>query len=168
MSRNDYNECVNEHSDNLFRYCFKLTQSRADADDLVQIAFVKLWENREKLEKVVAKSWLFRTAYNAMIDAFRKNKREREYRNVQEEKVVENQQSFENKDLIEQAFETLSEEQKKLILLRDYEGYSYNEIADISGLTLSNVKIILFRGRKILKIKLEELHLQEYNKKNVS
>lgn len=139
----------------------KLTRSEMDADDLVQIAFQKLWENHAKLEMVVAKSWLFKTAYRAMIDAFRKDKRNRDYIKTQEEVAEYSQESYENRDLIHRAFEELTEEQKNLIMLRDYEGYSYNEICEITGLTLSNVKIILFRSRKILKAKLEKWVVNE-------
>lgn len=163
MSRNEYNTCVDQYADPLFRYCVKLTQSQVDADDLVQIAFQKLWERHHNLEVVVAKSWLFRTAYNAMIDQFRKTKRNREYISKQVEHVEESQKGFEEKDWINNAFETLTEEQKSLIMLRDYEGYSYQEICDITGLTLSNVKIILFRSRKILKSRIEEMMLNDQN-----
>ncbi|GAA5219465.1 sigma-70 family RNA polymerase sigma factor [Membranihabitans marinus] len=139
----------------------KLTSSEMDADDLVQIAFQKLWENHDKLEMVVAKSWLYKTAYRSMIDAFRKDKRNREYIKSQQGDVEYSQTRYENRDLIHRAFEELTEEQKNLIMLRDYEGYSYNEICEITGLTLSNVKIILFRTRKLLKAKLEKWVVNE-------
>ncbi|MBY5958029.1 RNA polymerase sigma factor [Membranicola marinus] len=157
MTPTEYNECVDDHADQLFRYCTGLTRNRTDADDLVQTAFAKLWENRKDLEKKVAKSWLYRTAYRSMVDEYRKTKRNQEYRNRQEEQATEFQSSIEDKDLIRKALDVLTDEQKNLILLRDYEGYSYKELCDITEMSMSNVKTTLFRSRKKLKEKLLEL-----------
>ncbi len=55
------------------------------------------------------------------------------------------------KDLLKQAFKTLKPEFKELILLRDYEGYTYKEIAGITGLSMSQVKVYIFRARKSLR-----------------
>ena len=165
MTPTEYNECVDAHADQLFRYCNGLTRNQADADDLVQTAFKKLWENRKRLERQVAKSWLFRTAYRSMIDDYRKVKREREYRNSQEERATEFQSSIEDQDLIRKALQVLTDEQKNLILLRDYEGYSYKELCDITGMSMSNVKITLFRCRKKLKEKLLEMNFTKFNVK---
>ena len=55
------------------------------------------------------------------------------------------------KEILDEAIETLPEIQKSVILLRDYEGYSYKEIGDIVELTESQVKVYIFRGRLALK-----------------
>lgn len=161
MTPTEFNECVDEYADNLFRYCNGLTGNGADADDLVQTAYQKLWENRKKLDKKVARSWLFKTAYRSMIDTYRKVRRERDYRNVQQEGVSEFSERVEQQDLIKRALVVLTEEQKNVLLLRDYEGYSYKELCDITGLSMSNIKIILFRSRKKLKEKLIEMDYKE-------
>ncbi len=163
MTPTEYNKCVDEHADSLFRYCVGLTGNQADADDLVQTAFRKLWENIHDLDVKVAKSWLFRTAYRSMIDEYRKVKREREYRNMQVENTTEFQSSFEERDLVCKALEILTEEQKNLILLRDYEGYSYQELCDITGMSMPVVKTTLFRCRKKLREKLLEMNYTKYN-----
>lgn len=165
MTPTEYNECVDAHADKLFRYCSGLTGNQADADDLVQVAFQKLWENRNGLEKNVAKSWLFRTAYRSMIDNYRKVKRAREYRNAQNERATEFHSSLEDRDLIRQALLVLTEEQRQLILLRDYEGYSYKELCELMNMTMSNVKTTLFRCRKKLKEKLLEMNFDKFNVK---
>src|SRR5690606_18326385 len=165
MTPTEYNKCVDTHADSLFRYCIGLTRNQADADDLVQTAFSKLWEYREELEMKVARSWLFRTAYRSMIDEYRKVKRNREYRNAQTERTTELQNSVEEKDLIREALTVLTDEQKNLILLRDYEGYSYEELCELTGMTMSNVKTTLFRSRKKLKEKLQELNYTKYQVK---
>jgi len=163
MTPTDYNKCVDDYADQLFRYCTGLTGNSADADDLVQTAFTRLWENHKNLEKKVAKSWLFKTAYRSMIDDYRKEKRNREYRNQQEEGITDFQSSVENQDLIRKAMEVLTDEQKNLIMLRDYEGYSYVELCDITGMSMANVKSTLFRCRKKLKEKLLEMNFTKFN-----
>ena len=165
MTPTEFNKCVNEHADPLFRYCVGLTGNHADADDLVQTAFRKLWENVNDLESKVAKAWLYKTAYRTMIDDYRKVKREREYRNRQEERSTDFQTSIEEKDLVRKALEVLTEEQKNLILLRDYEGYSYQELCDITGMSMPSVKTTLFRCRKKLKEKLLEMNFTKYHVK---
>lgn len=165
MTPTEFNKCVDEHADPLFRYCVGLTRNSTDADDLVQTAFRKLWENRKGLESKVAKSWLYRTAYRSMIDDYRKVRREREYRNLQEERSTEFHSSVEEKDLVRKALEVLTDEQKNLILLRDYEGYSYQELCDMTGMSMSNVKTTLFRCRKKMKEKLLEMNFTKYNVK---
>jgi len=165
MTPTEFNKCVDEHADSLFRYCVGLTGNQADADDLVQTAFRKLWENVNELDHKVAKSWLFRTAYRSMIDDYRKVKREREYRNRQVERSMEFESSIEERDLVRKALEVLTEEQKNLILLRDYEGYSYQELCDLTGMSMPAVKTTLFRCRKKLKEKLLEMNFTKYKVK---
>ena len=156
---------MDEHADPLFRYCVGLTGNHADAEDLVQTAFRKLWEHVNDLDSKVAKAWLYKTAYRSMVDDYRKVKREREYRNKQEERSTDFQSSIEEKDLVRKALEVLTEEQKNLILLRDYEGYSYQELCDITGMSMPSVKTTLFRCRKKLKEKLLEMNFTKYHVK---
>jgi RNA polymerase sigma-70 factor (ECF subfamily) len=75
MTEKDYNECVTQHADNLYRFIIKNLRHEEDARDVVQTAFEKLWMNRENIEAGKSKSFLFTIAYNAMIDHLRKVKR---------------------------------------------------------------------------------------------
>ena len=59
--------------------------------------------------------------------------------------------NFELKEWLHYGLNSLTEQQRSLVLLRDYEGYSYQEIGDITSLTESQVKVYLFRARKALK-----------------
>ncbi|TAH13821.1 MAG: RNA polymerase sigma factor, partial [Sphingobacteriia bacterium] len=75
MTESQYNQCVNNHSDHLFRFIVKNLRHEEDARDIVQSAFEKLWRNRETVETDKAKSFLFTVGYNQMIDHIRKHKR---------------------------------------------------------------------------------------------
>ena len=75
MTEKNYNDCVTQYADNVFRFIVKNLKHEEDARDIVQTAFEKLWRNREVVENDKCKSYLFTVAYNQMIDHIRKNKR---------------------------------------------------------------------------------------------
>ena len=75
MTEQDYNQCVNQYADNVFRFIVKNLRHEEDAKDIVQTAFEKLWRNRETVQAEKTKSYLFTVAYNQMIDHIRKTKR---------------------------------------------------------------------------------------------
>ena len=142
----EYNTVITEHSDRLFRYALKLVADYSWAQDLVQESLVKLWTNRKKVNITHAKPFLYRVLYNKMVDDVRKRKKEQLTDTPPE--VVAQPNSLESKDILDKAFVRLSDAQKQIIMLRDWEGYNYEEIAEILDTKLSLVKVNLFRARK--------------------
>ncbi len=151
MNISEYNRCVNDVSDGLYRFLLKNTKERELARDLVQESFMRLWERHKDVDAEKGKSWLFTTAYRAMIDHIRKFSR---METLEPEKhrpgATENGYS-DLKEILNRAVEQLPEMQRSVILLRDYEGYSYREIGEITGLGESQVKVYIFRARLFLK-----------------
>ena len=137
-------------SDRLYRYALKLTTDTEAAKDLVQESFLKLWKNVERIEPDHARPFLYRVLFNKMVDDKRKMKRIT-HLDVMPERAVTKNVYNEEKEIIEQAFQQLDEKQKKIIMLRDWDGYSYEEIADILEINLNQVKVNLFRARKKMK-----------------
>jgi RNA polymerase sigma-70 factor (ECF subfamily) len=123
----------------------------------VQTAFEKLWVNREKVKTLKAKSYLFTVAYHLMIDQLRKESKIIMTDSFDENANAITQGSSELKQLLLEAINNLNPTQKSLILLKDYEGYSYQEIGEIMQLSESQVKVYLHRARLILKNKLTHL-----------
>ena len=158
MTEKDYNDCVDTHSDGVYRFIVKNIRNSEDARDIVQSAFEKLWINRQQVETLKAKSYLFTVAYHQMIDLIRKEKRIPKvvphYEGAQQTSV---QSSSELKQLLFSAINELSPIQKSLVLLKDYEGYTYQEIGEIMNLSESQVKVYLHRARLFLKSKLTQL-----------
>ena len=68
MTEREYNECVNQNADNLYRFIVKNLQHEEDARDIVQSAFEKLWVTRQQVITEKSKSYLFTIAYHQMID----------------------------------------------------------------------------------------------------
>ncbi len=160
MTDQDFNNCVDNYSDGVYRFIVKNIGHEADAQDIVQTAFEKLWINRSKVEPEKVKSYLFTVAYNQMIDHVRKDKKADTTDNFDK---VKGQVTFQADNTLKQnilkAINELNPTQKSLVLLKDYEGYNYQEIGEIMNLSESQVKVYLHRARLILKDKL--VHLQK-------
>jgi len=151
MTAEDYNDCVKLYADGLYRFMLKSTRQVEDARDLVQSSFEKLWEHRKEVNTVTSKSYLFTIAYHKLIDLNRKNSR-MEFRESLPDKIEEPPRTTPRlKEVLEKALNRLNDKQRSLVLLKDYEGYSYEEIAEITGLNIAQVKVTLHRARLILK-----------------
>jgi RNA polymerase sigma-70 factor (ECF subfamily) len=152
MTEREYNECVNQYADNVYRFIVKNLRHEEDARDIVQTAFEKLWRNREAVESAKSKSYLFTVAYNQMIDHIRKVKRIQLKDEFSEDGRAQYQSGNSNlKQTLMEALNRLNETQKSLVMLKDYEGYSYEEIGGIMGLNESQVKVYLHRARQSLR-----------------
>lgn len=158
MTVNDYNSCVDAFADGLFRFAVKCTSDAENARDLVQEAFAKLWTKIHEVDAVKAKSYLFTTVNNAVIDQSRRLQHRRKFENQLEVGSVTTE-NFDLKQHLNDALARLPEIQKSVILLRDYEGYSYQEIGEITGLNEQQVKVYIFRARKSLKEYLTNIEL---------
>ena len=151
MSELEYNECVNLYADNVFRFIVKNLKHEEDARDVVQTAFEKMWRNRLEIDVTKSKSYLFTVAYHQMIDHIRKVKRIQLKDEFNAEVKVFNRPVNNLKKILDEALARLPETQRSLVLLKDYEGYSYEEIGQITGLNSSQVKVYLHRARVQLK-----------------
>ena len=151
MTVKEYNKAVEEFADSVYRFIRADLKDDDRANDIVQDSYEKLWRHVTEIEFQVAKSWLFSTAYHAMIDIIRKERRMRVLEDYHEfETAYEGQQPDLN-EILHSALERLPEQQRTSLLLRDYEGYSYKEIGDITGMTEAQVKISIYRGRVALR-----------------
>lgn len=157
MNQKEYNHCVDLHSKNVFRFIAKNIGDHDLASDIVQEAFIKLWEKHEEVGFEKAKSYLFTSAYHKMIDIIRRNKKvsdidisESVYESDFAQKTY-SMQAFDTKKIIHEALDKLPEIQKHVVMLRDYEGYSYQEIGEITQLSESQVKVYIYRARLAMK-----------------
>ena len=151
MTEVQYKECVTQYADNVYRFILKNLRHEEDARDVVQSAYEKLWANRQDVIWEKSKSYLFTIAYHQMIDHIRKVKRIQLKDVFNDEAKVQNKQANNLKQVLDEALARLNDLQRSLVMLKDYEGYSYHEIGEITGLNESQVKVYLHRARMQLK-----------------
>jgi len=151
MTLVEYNDCVDRFSDGLYRFIYKNLRDEEYSRDIVQESFEKLWMNVDSVFFEKAKSYLFTTGYHAMIDWIRREKKKKDFDQVKGIDYSHENQYTDLKEVLDVAVKTLPEKQRTVILLRDYEGYSYKEIAEITGYNESQVKVYIYRARLALK-----------------
>lgn len=151
MTVNDYNHCVNEHADAVYRFLLKNIRDKEKARDLVQDSFEKLWINVEQVLPEKAKSYLFTIAYHKLIDQTRVDKRMADWDTVNMSEYSHSEQYSDVMEKLEKGVAQLPADQRSVIMLRDYEGYSYKEIAGMVGLSEAQVKVYIYRARVFLK-----------------
>lgn len=151
MTIEEFNKSVDLFSDNVYRFILKNAKDDALAQDVVQDSYEKLWLNYKNVQFEKVKSYLFTTAYRTMIDHFRRSKKVTNTEDYDYNRHYHTEQYSDIGEILQQAVNQLPEDQKAAIMLRDYEGYSYKEIAEITGLNESQVKVYIYRARVFLK-----------------
>lgn len=151
MTVSEFNTCVDQYSDNLYRFILKHIKDVDVAKDIVQDTYEKVWRKVNDIESTNAKSYLFTAAHHTLIDYTRKAKKQGDYTEAVEQKLKHEKHYTDIKEVLNNALDKLPEIQKSVVLLRDYEGYDYAEIGKITGLNESQVKVYIFRARATLK-----------------
>jgi RNA polymerase sigma factor (sigma-70 family) len=151
MTIQEYNQTVDVYSDRLYRFVVKSVKDRYFAEDIVQDSYEKLWKNRENVDALKVKSYLFTTAYHTMIDRLRREKRMVTADEMPAGREGPSGQYTDIREKLDEAVERLPEVQRMVLVLRDFEGYSYQEIGQICSLGESQVKVYIYRARVFLK-----------------
>jgi RNA polymerase sigma-70 factor (ECF subfamily) len=172
-----YDQLVLRHRNRIFAMIRNMTHNEADAWDLSQDVFIKAWNALASFEsKAKFSTWLFRIAHNVVYDWNRRRKREPA--GELNDELLQNEsidpcaiaiprpyaspdiqmEHSELKEKIETALRKVSHDQRQIILLKDVQGLSYKEIADVTGCEIGTVMSRLFYARK----KLQTLLKDEY------
>ena len=145
------------------------------ADDLIQETFIKIQENLDSLRDPAKISpWVFRIAYHLCQDHFRTLKKSSSHEEIhdglvslQETPVQKKLEQGEMSQCVQDQLSLLPDTQRSVIILADVMDFSLQEIADILGLTVENVKVRLHRARKKFKAILEEKCTFQVDERNV-
>ncbi|MFC2075075.1 RNA polymerase sigma factor [Bdellovibrionota bacterium] len=159
-------DLIETYQQMVLRVVLGIVGDPGEADDVAQEVFLKAYKHIGELNNDAAKkTWLYRVAVNQAIDFLRKAHRYREV-SVGEQiphvatttmNSLKALEKAETKELIRQGLEHLSTDHRVVLILRELEGWSYEEMADILGLPVGTVESRLFRARKALKFVLLEL-----------
>ena len=137
----------------VYAYCVRMVNSRELAEDLFQDVFIRVSRKRKRFIGGNFSAWLFAITRNLCLNAIR----DRPRRGVPIEDVSETLQASgdeteydESLELLRQAIETLPPDMREPLILRVYDGLSYQEISDLTGTKLATVKVRVFRAKQRL------------------
>ena len=158
MSLQVFQQRILPMKDKLYRLAFRLLQNVQEAEDVVQEIMIRLWTKRDEWGQ-----WQSLEAYcmisvrNSCLDRLRKQKLRRVQENNAwdvsspdkdpQEKIMAKESMIQ----IKKCMDELPQHQQLVIHLREIEGFSYNEIADVLDMSLDQVKINLFRARNAIR-----------------
>lgn len=151
MTVNEFNQSVDLYSNAVYRFVLKNIKDDEKAHDLVQDSYEKLWRNHENVNFEKVKSYLFSTAYHTLIDMVRRDSKKGDWEKVNQSHLAYDSGYSDLNEILHQAIDRLPESQRMVVMMRDYEGYSYDEISKMTGLSESQVKVYIFRARAFLK-----------------
>jgi RNA polymerase sigma-70 factor (ECF subfamily) len=160
--RNAFSELVRIHARGVFNVVFHMCGDALIADDAAQETFIRAWQNlRSYRPQTSLRNWLYRIAFNAGMDMLRKEKRIlpndidemdlRDERSGPEAQVSQQERTT----LVQKAVLSLPDASRAVLVLREYEGMSYSEIADALDIPLGTVMSRLNYARKLLKENLQ-------------
>lgn len=163
MNKNTLDYIYKRYMSDIYRYLHYLCRDKYLTEDLLQDTFFRAYLYLEDCPPDKVKPWLFRVAYNSFIDNKRKNKRSSpqdaeafnsiaDTKNTEEEFIVREQIG-----LVQKVTENMPEKQKEALKLCVFKGLSYKEAAEIMGVSLSYIKILVFRARQALKYNMERM-----------
>lgn len=158
-----FNRLVELYQDTLYGICVRVVGDRDTAGDAVQEAFFSAYRNLARFRGDSFRSWLTRIALNAATDILRNRKRRPadpfpEWEDEAWQPPADDSESPERTAIgrqrtrvIAHAMSLITEDQRKAILLYDIQGYDYQEIAEMTGVSLGTVKSRIHRGRLALR-----------------
>lgn len=159
MSR-EFRKWVDEYQDQAWTLARYILKDASEAQDATQEAFVKLWNNRDSIDPDRIKPWLMRVTRNHCLDRLRRRRPEQEftdYQGAEEHGPMRGAEQDELSSLLKRAIRGLKEPYRSLVVLRDVQQHSYEEVAGVTELSLSQVKVYLHRARKQLREQLAEV-----------
>jgi len=167
MNKKEFQRKVFSLSERLYPMVSRMLRNNANAEDAIQEIMIKLWVKRNQIKKHPNITGLvFLTARNYCIDILRKKSIEIDdsYLHLEIIKSEYTQEQLEWKELntiIKKILKSLPKQQREVLIMRDLEGYEFNEIAAVTELKIEHIRVLLSRARKQVSIKLEKLYSYE-------
>lgn len=150
--------------DKLFRLALRITLNREEAEDIVQDTLIKVWNSRDKWQRLDSiEAYSLTIARNLSLDRIKKM--ENQNGSLEDEKTErpdatsnpsERMIQKDKLDIVKRMIDKLPEKQRSCIQLRDIEGKAYKDIALILGITEEQVKINIFRARQTIKQRFQQ------------
>ncbi len=149
-----YRQWVSDYQHMVWSLAVHLLRDRAGAEDISQEAFVRLWQHAETMNPERVKPWLLRVTRNLCLDQLRRDGRDESLSGEEvsgEAGPALALQSLSERDRLRALVAQMAEPQRSLVVLRDIEQHSYQDVAEITGLSQPQVKTYLHRARRSLR-----------------
>lgn len=165
MTEKEFNESILPLTQDIFTFAVHLTGDRTEAADITQDVMFRLWDMRKELSKVQnPKAWALKITRNLCFDILKKQKplydEEQMFRNSGYDcDLIKNMEDRETAEVVKKIIDTLPDNQREVVILREIEEMEYHEIAEITGLGLNNIRVLLSRART----KIKEILVKQYN-----
>lgn len=151
------------YQNRLYGYCVKMLKDRALAEDIFQEVFIRVARKNKQFTGGNFGGWLFAIARNQCLNAIRDRHEHTSLEDVDRTLVAPETDLYnETGEILRTAVEELAEEYREVLILRVYSGFSYKEIADITGLKLATVKVRIHRAKLKLHEVLEPYFADQY------
>lgn len=148
----------NRYKSQLFMYCLRMMNDREAAQDMLQEVFVRMHENAKKYTPGTNfAGWIHTIARNLCINARRNRKEQVDFDEITQYQITSKTDDSDVmlREKLADEIASLPDIYREAVILREYEGYSYKQIAEITGQALSTVKFRIFKGRELLRESLE-------------
>jgi RNA polymerase sigma factor (sigma-70 family) len=166
MNAEEFKEKVLPVNQKLFRLAFRFLSNVQEAEDAVQEVYMKLWSMRNKLNEInKVEAFATTMTKNLCLDKIKA----RRTVSIDDQLTINNKASIndnplelsenkENISLVRRMIDSLPEQMKSIMIMRDLEEYSFEEIQEITGLTLNNIRVSLSRARQQVRTELTKVH----------
>lgn len=160
-------ELYDRYNRRLYGYCVKMLNDRVLAEDLFQEIFIRVSRKRDHFRGGNFSGWLFAIARNQCLNALRDNVTHTSLDDVGGMLTAPDLELYdETSELLKEAIDKLPDEMKEALILRVYSGFSYQEIAEITGAKLATVKVRIHRAKLRLHDLLTPFFAEHYSKQN--
>ncbi len=160
MSR-QFRKWVDEYQDQAWTLARYLLRDPAEAEDVCQEAFIKLWHHQDAIDAQKIKPWLMKVTRNGCLDRIRRRRPTEELTDLHEPGEIpgplQGAHQHELGQWLSRCIAGLTEPYRSLVVLRDIQQHSYEEVAGVLELSLPQVKTYLHRARKQLREQLAEV-----------
>ena len=178
IQEDDFSTIVAEHQDMVLNTCYRFVLNREDAEDIAQEVFLEAYRSLESFrQESKLSTWIYRIAVTKSLDHLRKKKRKKRFSSLKrvigvnnpvEEITLPSQETpaevfsgSERAEILQNALDSLPDNQKTAFLLSKYDGYSNQEIAEVLHTTVSAVESLVHRAKKNLQKKLEKYYRKQ-------
>ena len=137
-----------DHKNQIYEFASKMLRDESAAGDVTQDVFLKLYKNRKNIRTIGnVKNWLFIITRNLCLNRIRDRRKEIPIHSIPDENLGYDNNPDENRVVLEKSLLSLETKYREALILKEYQGFSYKEMAEILKISVPAVRSLLFNAR---------------------